>query len=864
MTNQEIQKILRPILEEHVKIAMENIEASGIPTGRGSQSYDVLNLETGKKYPPPYLIDLAYTEATGLKLPDGFFDKIKKNGPHFKKIENLGFQIIEKKDPIDNLIARYKANIAKTKMLDEVYKWKLTHEFKGRPNTQEVDFKKEIHNVKFENLIYSMASGVLRHIAKTEPEALRKYFIHLFDESIDLDSRMVAFQNNVLSVYREMGELNPHHQDERSIATYLTFHKPTKYTFYKSSYYKPFCKLMRVEQAGKNKNYSHYLELINTFIAKYIANDVALIDLVKSLIPEHYDGSNHLLLAQDILYTMLSKEEGIESRENKTRYWLYAPGENANMWDEFLQKGIMGLNWDNLGNLNNYSTKKDIATRLQGLSDSDSSKSNDAKACYDFVHVIKEGDIVFVKKGNSALLGYGIVTGPAVFNEQRVDYKNIRNVDWKLKGEWDPEHTLVQKTLTDITDFPTQKIQFNHYYERLFASMGANLNQAISLNTDLIPSFVSAASIQNLYFDSFLTKRYIASLATKPFIIFTGLSGSGKTKLAQTFAKWISIDDSQYSMIPVGADWTNREPLLGYPNGLNSKKYVLPDNGALNLIFNAIENAKDKGLSACSPYFLILDEMNLSHVERYFADFLSAMESQEPISLYSGGDRLDENNRLIPKEILLPKNLFIIGTVNIDETTYMFSPKVLDRANTIEFRVDKNDLETFFDAENNISQEAIDGKGQLFTSEFMTLVSNETVVNDKFHNDLLNFFEALQPVGAEFGYRTANEMNRLIYQLDVLGLERDEKSLDVAVMQKLLPKLHGSRTKLNKVLPVLASFCIKDQKLETAKTFLEEKYREGQLKKENINQLTLPLSFAKIARMYGSAQENGFASYAEG
>ena len=56
----------------------------------------------------------------------------------------------------------------------------------------------------------------------------------------------------------------------------------------------------------------------------------------------------------------------------------------------------------------------------------------------------------------------------------------------------------------------------------------------------------------------------------------------------------------------------------------------------------------------------------------------------------------------------------------------------------------------------------------------------------------------------------------------------------------------------------------KDQKLETAKTFLEEKYREGQLKKENINQLTLPLSFAKIARMYGSAQENGFASYAEG
>jgi 5-methylcytosine-specific restriction protein B len=377
-----------------------------------------------------------------------------------------------------------------------------------------------------------------------------------------------------------------------------------------------------------------------------------------------------------------------------------------------------------------------------------------------------------------------------------------------------------------------------------------------------------------LIFSPQLIQRYTASLLTKPFVILTGLTGSGKTKLAQAFAMWICEDKNQYALVPVGADWTNREPLLGYPNSLKSNHYVKPDSGVLDILLRAHVNflENNQELRRCKPYFLILDEMNLSHVERYFADFLSAMESGDEIKLYAGGNRYGEFDDMdnpvesskIPCQILLPKNLFIVGTVNIDETTYMFSPKVLDRANTIEFRVDKNDLETFFDAENGISQESIYGKGQMFTSEFMTLVSNETVVNDTHHNDLLNFFEALQPVGAEFGYRTANEMNRLIYQLDVLGLEKDEKSLDVAVMQKLLPKLHGSRTKLNKVLPVLASFCIKDQKLETAKTFLEEKYREGQLKKENINQLTLPLSFAKIARMYCSAQENGFASYAEG
>jgi len=381
-------------------------------------------------------------------------------------------------------------------------------------------------------------------------------------------------------------------------------------------------------------------------------------------------------------------------------------------------------------------------------------------------------------------------------------------------------------------------------------------------NSNLIPSFTNAAAQQNLLFSSFLTKRYIASLATKPFVIFTGLSGSGKTKLAQTFAKWICEGEAQYKIIPVGADWTNREPLLGYPNSLNANSYVLPDNGALDLILAAIDNAKDKELKDCKPYFLILDEMNLSHVERYFADFLSGMESKEAISLYTGNERKDENGRIIPQEITLPPNLFMVGTVNIDETTYMFSPKVLDRANTIEFRVDKNDLLAFFEAPNEEPSSTIDGTGTLYSSEFMEFVAKDTDGKTNHQEQLLDFFKALQPIGAEFGYRTANEMNRLVAQLEALGLEKNEHALDVAVMQKLLPKLHGSRTKLNKVLPILASFCFDSCSSEQAKALLDEVKREGQLLSDY--KPTLPLSFAKIARMYAAAQENGFASYAEG
>src|SRR5690606_18493981 len=81
-------------------------------------------------------------------------------------------------------------------------------------------------------------------------------------------------------------------------------------------------------------------------------------------------------------------------------------------------------------------------------------------------------------------------------------------------------------------------------------------------------------SKSGLTFSDLLIKRFVASLITKPFVILTGLSGSGKTKIAQCFVQWICQDKSQYCIIPVGADWTNREPLLGYPNALDHSEYV--------------------------------------------------------------------------------------------------------------------------------------------------------------------------------------------------------------------------------------------------------------------------------------------------
>ncbi len=381
-------------------------------------------------------------------------------------------------------------------------------------------------------------------------------------------------------------------------------------------------------------------------------------------------------------------------------------------------------------------------------------------------------------------------------------------------------------------------------------------NSNLKFNTK---NFITNIEVSGLFYSDLLVNRLISSILTKPFVILTGLSGSGKTKIAQAFVQWICENKSQYLIIPVGADWTNREPLLGYPNGLNAKEYITPESGVINLLLEAVK-VENNG----KPFFLILDEMNLSHIERYFADFLSIMETNDTIKLYTGNERFSLDGFKIPFKIGWPKNLFIIGTVNIDETTYMFSPKVLDRANTIEFRLTEKDIEDFISSDINLNMDILTAKGANMAKSFMEMALQPTSKNFKAtKNDLTLFFTGLKKSGAEFGYRTASEIGRLMFMLEELG-ETGDNLLDVAIMQKLLPKLHGSRNKLTKVLPILGGFCLKDNsKIKEAylDKFVSNSITEKQLNADS--NIKYHISFEKICRMYKNAVENGFASYAE-
>jgi 5-methylcytosine-specific restriction protein B len=211
---------------------------------------------------------------------------------------------------------------------------------------------------------------------------------------------------------------------------------------------------------------------------------------------------------------------------------------------------------------------------------------------------------------------------------------------------------------------------------------------------------------------------------------------------------------------------------------------------------------------------------------------------------------MDEEIEGVPPRLVLPSNLFVVGTVNVDETTYLFSPKVLDRANVIEFRVEKDDLADFLKQPRRLDFGSLEGQGKSFAQEFAAAADREVSVSSIFppiadgaavaaatNERLLELFAALAPYGWEFGYRVANEIHRFVYWHAVLTGHgwQPETALDAQVVQKIMPKLHGSEHRLRAPLEAVIAF---------AKTY------------------GLVISEAKATRMLNRLKD-GFTSFAE-
>jgi 5-methylcytosine-specific restriction protein B len=353
-----------------------------------------------------------------------------------------------------------------------------------------------------------------------------------------------------------------------------------------------------------------------------------------------------------------------------------------------------------------------------------------------------------------------------------------------------------------------------------------------------------------------LTRALLVALVTKPFVILTGLSGSGKTQIAIRLGEWLGAN--RLHTAAVRPDWTGAEALFGYEDGLKPMvggraAWHVPE--PLQFILRAIHDPTH-------PYLLLLDEMNLAHVERYFSDVLSGMESSQGcipnlVRDTDGCWRMHPNGH---SRLLFPKNLWVVGTVNVDETTYMFSPKVLDRANVFEFRVDTSDL--YAESRKPIPCEV--GEGPL-TRGLQVIALDEAYARqapqeflDLIREKLRTLHGVLSRYGMEFGRRTYHESLRFAGLMHSAGVIDPARVLDRIVMQKILPRLHGSRRRLELPLLALAHFC----RWLPSEVPADEQSLPVQSDVGTSGPL-LPISNRKAERMLLNLRVNQFASFAE-
>lgn len=316
---------------------------------------------------------------------------------------------------------------------------------------------------------------------------------------------------------------------------------------------------------------------------------------------------------------------------------------------------------------------------------------------------------------------------------------------------------------------------------------------------------------------------YLTALRTKPFMLLAGISGTGKSRIVREMAKacWTPKEDEygkncprNFCMVQVKPNWHDSSDLIGYVSRINGEKYVV--GPFLRFIAKAIQDPK-------RPYFLCLDEMNLAPVEQYFAEYLSVIESRklqdghietDPIVPFevteaygSLIDQLfdsDEERKAYKteeggKRLTIPENLFVVGTVNMDETTFSFSRKVLDRAMTIEMNeVDlKGGLEAGGSAEfgyigEDLMGDAAEGKD--------IYAANQTLCDDII-TYLGKVNEILEGTPFKIAYRTRNEF--LLYAVNRLHFATDSElwqTLDEMTSMKILSRIEGDNERCERVL----------------------------------------------------------------
>lgn len=507
---------------------------------------------------------------------------------------------------------------------------------------------------------------MLIEFAKCNPKKTLNALLNLFDESNNLENRLKEFESAARLLLNELnkdkseqgeGPANNHYQDTRAASAYLAFRFPEKNYLYKSSMYRAFSEQMNIPlEKDKYKKPAAFKEICDGVLEYLKLKAPEVIELSDSFLSNELRSADpeYHLLVQDILYFVEQDDEQIEDyfiekdavlqNKNCIHYWLYTPGSSAEKWEEFYKSGIMGLMWPVLGDYRKYKTKDQVRSKLQSLYSDDSSHKNQVHAIWQFAHELKPGDIVFAKRGNSQILGRGIVLSDYEYDDSLADYPNIRKIEWTHKGSWKYEANFATKVLTDVTAWP----DFVEQIESMVLENKPDMEE-VTERPDLKP-YTDADFLDQVYIDAEELATLKTLLRRKKNLILQGSPGTGKTFLSKRLAYSMmgEVDPKRIEMVQFHQSSTYDEFVIGYRPTENGSFKAQPG------IFVRFCNKADA--DSDHDYFFIIDEINRANISKVFGELLMLIESDhrgETVSLSVEG-----------YDFKVPDNVYIIGMMN--------------------------------------------------------------------------------------------------------------------------------------------------------------------------------------------------------
>lgn len=327
--------------------------------------------------------------------------------------------------------------------------------------------------------------------------------------------------------------------------------------------------------------------------------------------------------------------------KNEKKYWIYAPGHNAAKWDEFYSQGIMGIGWDDMGDLKQYPSKEAMRTKMKELYGIEYTYRNDAHATWQFANELLPGDIIYVKKGTSKVIGRGIVESEYIYDKDRDEYKHIHQITWKNYGEWEHPGQAVNKTLTEITSYT----DYIRKLEEIFLNDNEDMEEEVEVSFD---QYTDIDFLSEVFMDEARYYKLVNLLKAKKNIILQGAPGVGKTFSAKRLAYSImeEKDISRIMMVQFHQSYSYEDFIMGYR----------PTKNGFELSEGPFYEFCKKAEVDDREYFFIIDEINRGNLSKIFGELLMLIEK----------DKRGQKIRLLYSNELfsVPKNVYIIGMMN--------------------------------------------------------------------------------------------------------------------------------------------------------------------------------------------------------